>query len=158
MAGAIWTDIDSVKQHLGDAQNAKGYDDPDIVDQIGKAENFLRPYFVGAVGADTVKSWTNVNETPASVEALVSMLAAAKMLESYGGQSLIDEVTHAGSLWAQVNSTIKGIKDGSYVLVDAAGEPESGAVLTPFSSTLNKTPTFSMGNEGDGSKGSLDNF
>lgn len=158
MAGAVWTDVDSVKAHLGDAQNAKGYTDPNIVDQIGKAESFLRPYFVGGVGTDTVKTWTNVNETPASVEVLVSMLAAAKLLESFGGQSLQDELSKAGSLWAQVNAAIKGIQNGSYVLVDAAGDAESGAVEIPTSSTKGLTPTFSMGNEGDGSEGTLDDL
>jgi len=155
---AIWTDVDSVKQHLGDAKNAKGYTDTDLTDAITKAERYLRPFMVGALGETEVKLWISKAATPESVQDLTAMWAAAKILESFGGQSLHAEGDKAHSLWKDVEFAIKGIQNGSFQLVYASGVTVGGATVLPTSSTKGKTPTFSMGNEGDGSEGSLDNF
>lgn len=155
---AVWCDVSNVQSYLGDAQNAKGYTDTNIVDKIVDAQDYLRPYFSGALASGEVPGWTSKSLTPKAAVRLVAMLAAAKILESFGGQSLNDELSKAGSLWAQVQGAIKGIQNGSYQLVDSAGDAVAGADLVPFSTTSNKVATFSMGNEGDDSEGTLDNF
>lgn len=155
---AVWCDVDDVLGYLGDAQNAKGYDDTKIVDKIVDAQDYLRPYFSGALASGEVAGWTSKALTPKGAVRLVAMLAAAKILESYGGQSFEDELSKAGSLWSQVQGAIKGIQNGSYLLVDSAGAAVAGADQIPFSTTTSKVPTFSMGNTGDDSEGTLDNL
>lgn len=155
---AIWCDVEDVSGRLGDAQNAKGYDDTDVVRKIEDAQDYLRPYFAGAVDSTEVAGWTSKTLTPKAVVRLVAMLAAAYILQDFGGQSFEDELSKAGSLWSQIRMAIKGIQDETFLLVDSTGEAIAGAALTPFSTTKNKVPTFSMGNEGDDSEGSLDNF
>jgi len=153
---AIWCNINDAKEHLGDAENAKGYTGGDVAEKIEGAEDYLRPYFAAAVSSTLVAGWVSKATTPKSVIRLTAMLAAVYILQSYGGQSVEDELTKAGSLWAQIKAAVKGVQDGSYLLVDTAGS-SVGAQL-PNSTTLNKTPAFSMGNLGDNSEGSLDNF
>jgi len=155
---ATWCDIQDVLGRLGDAQNAKGYDDTSVTDKIGDAEDYLRPYFTGALDTAEVAGWTSKALTPKAVTRLVAMLAAAYILQDFGGQSFEDELSKAGSLWSQVRLAIKGIQDGTFLLVDSAGDAVGGAAMLPTSSTKDKVPTFSMGNEGDDSEGTLDNF
>lgn len=155
---AVWCDIADVTGRLGDAQNAKGYADPQVADKIVDAQDYLRPYFSGALASGEVAGWTSKSLTPKAVVRLTAMLAAAYILQDFGGQSFEDELSKAGSLWSQVRLAIKGIQDGSFQLVNSAGTAVSGADLVPTSSILNKDPTFSMGNAGDDSEGTLDEF
>ena len=153
---ASWCDVNDVNEHLGDAQNAKGYADADVAEKIMGAEDYLRPYFSSAVTSTIVATWLSKTTTPRAVIRLTAMLAAVYILQSFGGQSVQDEVSKAGSLWSQIQGVIKGIQNGTYLLVDAAGAPVNTEL--PWSSTQNKTPTFSMGNDGDSSDGTLDNL
>jgi len=72
---ATWCDIQDVLGRLGDAQNAKGYDDTSVTDKIGDAEDYLRPYFTGALDTAEVAGWTSKSLTPRAVTRLVAMLA-----------------------------------------------------------------------------------
>lgn len=154
----IWTTVPEAKEPLGDAQNLKGYDDTAVALRIERAQKFLKPYFVAATSSSTVASWDAVGTTPQSVQVLTALLAAAYICQDYGGQSFENPDSKAGSLWGQVSDTLKAIADGTYTLIDSTGGAVPGAVDLPFSTTTNKEPTLSMGNEGDGSKGTLDGF
>lgn len=156
MPTARWCDTNDVKEHMGDAENAKGYTDANFAEKIKAAEDYLSPYFAFAVSSGTVAGWTQKTLTPPAITRLTAMMAAINMLTSYGGQSIQDEPTKAASLWKLISDAIEGIQDGTYQLVDPSG---GGAVtILPESTTRFKTPTLSMGNDGDGSEGTLDNF
>lgn len=149
---AVWCDIADVTGRLGDAQNAKGYADPQVADKIVDAQDYLRPYFSGALASGEVAGWTSKSLTPKAVVRLTAMLAAAYILQDFGGQSFEDELSKAGSLWSQVRLAMPQVQ------LTTVGTAVSGADLVPTSSILNKDPTFSMGNAGDDSEGTLDEF
>lgn len=156
MPTARWCDTNDVKEHMGDAENAKGYTDANFAEKIKTAEDYLGPYFAAAVGSGVLAGWTAKGVTPPAVTRLTSMMAAINMLTSYGGQSIQDEPTKAASLWKLISDAIEGIQAGTYQLVAPAG---GGVVsILPESTTRSKTPVLSMGNKGDGSEGTLDNW
>ena len=153
---SLWCDINDVKEHLGDAENAKGYIDANVAEKIEGAEAYLAPYFTAQVTSATVATWLSKLTTPKAVQRLTAMLAAVYILQSYGGQSIEDETTKAGSLWSQIMTAITALQEGNYQLVDPSG---GGAITTlPQSTTRFKTPSLSMGNEGDDSVGTLDDY
>lgn len=154
-----WTTVPLVEAVLGDAQTAKGYTETNIINRIERAEIDLRPLFVAALNPDEVNAWSTPDLTPPAVKTLVADLAALFILEHFGGQSRANKQDgKAAGLWDSIKMRIDGIKDGSYPLTDSAGEPVSGATNPPFSTTENKDPLFTMGNSGDDSTGSLDNY
>jgi hypothetical protein len=149
---ADWIKISDVKQRLGVAETAKGYEDIDIQDRISRAQKRIKAKLQATISIDTTEGW-DADTVPPIVAEWTADLAASYILSDYAGQALLDKMTLAGSLFSKVEIDLEAVRLGKLQIVDTTNASVEPAVDVISSTTQDKTPHYSMNNPGDSTYG-----
>lgn len=154
---ADWISIDEVKQRLGVAETAKGYEDVDIQDRIDRAEKRIKAKLQTTIDLDIIDGWDE-ETIPPIVARWTADLAAAYVLSDYSGQELLDKLCKAGSLFRIVEDDLEAVRLGKMQIVDTTNASVEQAVDLISSTTQDRTPHYSMNHPSDSAygEGSLD--
>jgi len=145
---ADWISIGDVKQRLGVAETAKGYEDVDVQSRIARAQKRIKAKLQATISIDTIEGW-DTDTVPPIVAEWTADLSAAYILSDYGGQALLDKTTLAGSLFNKVEIDLEALRLGKIQIVDTTNESVEATVDLISSNTQNKTSQHSMNHPSD---------
>ena len=156
-----WTTVASVRQRARQATAALDWDDTEVGYRMARAVTMLTARFVPHYGATEVTSWSSA--TPPLVESLAADQAAVLIFQDAYGQSPTEPGTPGGDLQQGINETLDALFAGTLDLLDSSGDvilPVDTGRSQLASTTQDKEPTFSMGNQVQDTSlpGTLDKF
>ena len=147
-----WCEVESIRSRIKPIEGLILKDDEEVSLYISNAENEVRSRIVEAYGADTLLGW-DANGAPPRIIQLVEDLSILLILKD----KMVDFTGRVGDSKATYGF-LSELQDGTSSLTDSNGQIIGRVSSKIRFNQTGKTPLFSMGNEGDGSTGTLDDF
>jgi hypothetical protein len=121
MAAEILASLNDINTHLPD-DKAKMQDSEDDLLQIDAAR-YVRSLLAGMFSSTTLSGWDSPANTPELIRGVAGRIIAAKYYAKLYSEDVADTSEYAQGLYNEANSIIDGIRNGTYIILDASDNP-----------------------------------
>jgi hypothetical protein len=121
MAAEILASLNDINTHLPD-DKAKMQDSEDDLLQIDAAR-YVRSLLAGMFSSTTLSGWDSPANTPELIRGVAGRIIAAKYYAKLYSEDVADTSAYAQGLYNEANSIIDGIRNGTYIILDASDNP-----------------------------------